>query len=120
MYMQDKEMLFEVVPGKQLGTDVRKLKTLAKVAGMLVGLTVRDGATYLSIRYSDEFTEFIRSRNAGRPRRKDAVRLTCGEVGLLKESQGAKAAASTLQMPIATFYRRCEDNKGKKEGEPFL
>jgi hypothetical protein len=118
--MQDKEMLLEVVPGKHLEADVGRLKALAEVAGLLVGLTVRDGATYISIRYSDEFTEFIRSRNAGRPRRKNAARLSCGEVYLLKESVGAIAAASALRMPIATFYRRCKDNRGKKEGEPFL
>jgi hypothetical protein len=52
MYMQDKEMLFEVVPGKRLGADVGRLKALAEVAGLLVGLTVRDGATYRFNLYS--------------------------------------------------------------------
>lgn len=120
MHMQDKEMLLEVVPGEHLQKDVQKLGDLAHVAGILVDLTVISGATFLSVRYSDEFTEFIRNRNAGRPRQKEGVPLSCGEVCSLKEAEGAKAAADKLRMPVATFYRRFNDNKGKKKEEPFV
>jgi len=120
MHMQDKELLFEVVPGGNLHDDARKLGELGKVAGLLVNLTVEDGATFLSVGYSDEFTEFIRHRNAGRPRKKREVQISCAKVFSLKEEEGAKVAAATVGMSIATFYRRCNENKGKREGEPFI
>ncbi len=120
MHMQDKEILLEVVPGENLKKDVRKLRELGNVAGLRVNLTVKDGTTFLSVGYSDEFTEFLRNRNAGRPRNKKKVQLTCGEVFALKKAEGAKIAAATLQLPVATFYRRYNENKGKKEEEPFI
>jgi len=120
MHMQDDEMLFELVPGKHLHKDVDTLKHLMNVSGVLVDVMVRDGKTSLSIRYNQEFTEYLRTRNAGRPRNKADVQLTCKEVYSLKESEGAKVAAAALRMPIATFYRRCNDNKGKREEEPFV
>jgi len=120
MHMQDKEMLLEIVQGEHLQKDVQKLKKLASVAGLLVNLTVTDGATFLSVRYSDEFTEYIRNRKAGRPRKKETVCLTCKEVVSLKKDEGAKVAAATLKMPIATFYRHYNDNKGKNEEDLFV
>ena len=120
MHMQDEEMLFELVPGEHLYENVDTLKHLMNVSGVLVDVMVRDGKTSLSIRYSKEFTEYLRNRNAGRPRKKDTLNSTCGEVFSLKEAKGAKVAAATFGMPIATFYRRCNDNKGKREEEPFI
>jgi peptide deformylase len=38
----------------------------------------------------------------------------------LKETDGAGMAASRLGMSVATFYRRCNENKGKKKEEPFV
>lgn len=118
--MQDGELLFEVVRGGTLYKDVMKLYVLGEVAGLQVGLIAKDGRHFLSIRYDDEYTEFKRNRNAGRPRTRRQVHLTCGEVDLLKETEGAKAAASALGMPIATFYRRYNENKGKAEEEYFV
>ena len=118
--MQDEEMQFEVVRGGQLYKDVMKLYGLGNVAGLQVGLIVEDGKHFLSIRYNDEYTEFKRNRNAGRPRTRRQAHLTCGEVSSLKEAQGAKAAAAALGMPIATFYRRYNENKGKKEEAYFI
>jgi hypothetical protein len=120
MHIQDKEVLFEVIQGEHLQKDVQKLKELAHVAGLLVDLTVTDSATFLSIRYNDEFTEYIRNRKAGRPRKKKAIQLTCKEVVSLKKNEGAKVAAATLKMPIATFYRHYTENKGKKEEDLFV
>lgn len=119
MHMQDKEILFEVIQREDLQQDIQKLKELASVAGLLVNLTVTNGAPILSVRYSEEFTEFIRNRNAGRPRKKGSVLLSCGEVISLKEAEGAKVAATALKIPIATFYRRYYENKGKNEKESF-
>jgi len=118
--MQDKEILFEVIPDGNIHRDVQKLKELANVAGLLVSLTVKGGATFLYIRYGDEYTEYLRNRNAGRPRKTDEVQLTCGEVFSLKEAEGAKVAAARLKMPLATFYRRYSENKSKKDEEPFV
>lgn len=120
MHMQDKEMLLEVVPGAHLQEEVQKLRILASVAGIIVGLTVKNGATFLSVKYSEEFTEFIRTRNAGRPKQKGKVQLLCGEISSLKESEGAKVAAAKLHMSIATFYRHLNDNKGKKKEDEFV
>jgi len=119
MHMQEDEILFELIPGKDLYKDVATLKKLMNVSGVLVDALVRDGKTTLSIRYDKDFTEYLRTRNAGRPRKETEVKLTCGDVFSLKEAEGAKVAATALQMPIATFYRRCHDNKGKREEEPF-
>lgn len=120
MQLQDKEILFEVVQRNDLQKDVQKLREIASVAGLLVNLTVTDDATFLSLRYSDEFTEFIRNRNAGRPRKKGTVQLSCGEVVSLKRAEGAEVAAATLKIPITTFYRRYNDNKGKRKEDPFI
>lgn len=120
MHMQENEILFELIPGKNFHKDVATLKRLMNVSGVLVDALVRDGKTTLSIRYDKEFTEYLRTRNAGRPKKEPEVTLTCGEVFSLKESEGAKVAAAKLQMPIATFYRRCHDNRGKGDGEPFV
>ncbi len=120
MHMQDEELLFEVVPGGNLHKDVRKLRELCDVAGLLVNLTVKDGATFLSVGYNGEFTEFIRHRNAGRPRKKGEVRISCGKVFSLKEKEGATVAAATVGMSMATFYRRCNENKHKREEDPFV
>lgn len=118
--MQDGELLFEVVRGGTLYKDVMKLYGLGEVAGLKVGLIAKDGKHFLSIRYDDGYTEFKRNRNAGRPRTRRQTHLTCGEVDFLKETEGAKAAAVALGMPIATFYRRYKESKGKKEEEYFM
>lgn len=118
--MQDGELLFEVVRGGTLYKDVIKLYELGKVAGLQVGLIPKDGKHFLSIRYDDEYTEFKRNRNAGRPRTRRQTHLTCGEVDFLKETEGAEAAAVALGMPIATFYRRYKESKGKKGEEYFM
>lgn len=118
--MQYEEMVFEVVRGGTLYKDVGKLYGLADVAGLRVGLSSDDGRYFLTIRYSDEITEAKRSRNAGRPRKNREVLLTCGEVSSLKESKGAQVAAAALGMPIATFYRRYNENKGKRVEDPFV
>lgn len=118
--MQDGEMLFEVVRGETLYKDVMKLHGLGNVAGFSVGLSAKDGRHFLSIRYDDEYTESKRNRNAGRPRTRRQSHLTCGEVTSIKEGRGAKAAAASLGMPIATFYRRYNENKGKREEECFV
>lgn len=120
MDMQDKEILFEVVPGGNLQKDVQKLRELGHVAGLLVDLTVKEGTTFLCVRYSDEFTELIRNRKAGRHRGERKVLLTCGEVFSLKAAEGAKAAADTLGMPLPTFYRRYKENKRKNEEDLFV
>ncbi|MFA6845978.1 MAG: hypothetical protein WCR02_09640 [Sphaerochaetaceae bacterium] len=119
MNMQQEEILFEVVPGEHLQQDMLKLRKLAYTAGLLVNLTEMNGTTFLSVRYDDGFTEFVRTRHAGRPRKKESTRLTCGEVVSLKTEKGAKVVAATLGMPLATFYRHYIENKGKKEGEIF-
>ena len=118
--MQDGEVLFEVVRGGTLYKDVMKLYGLGNVAGISVGLSTKDGRYFLSIRYDDEYTEFKRNRNAGRPRTRRQSHLTCGEVTSIKEGRGAKVAAASLGMPIATFYRRYNENKGKGEEEYFV
>lgn len=118
--MQDGELLFEVVRGGTLYEDVMKLYGLGEVAGLQVGLIAKDGKYFLSIRYDDGYTEFKRTRNAGRPRTRRQTHLTRGEVDFLKETEGAKAAAVALGMPIATFYRRYKESKGKKEEEYFM
>lgn len=119
MHLQDKDLLFEVVPGATLAQDVQKLRELAAVAGLGVRLTVKGGVSMLCVGYNEEFTEFIRNRKAGRPRKTAEVQITCGEVFATKEAQGSKAVAARLRMPLATFYRRCDENKGKGDGEPF-
>lgn len=118
--MEYEEMVFELAVRDGLYGDVGRLHSLASVAGLKVGLAVNDGRYFLSIRYSEEVTEHKRNRNAGRPRKKRRALLTCGEVVALKEAEGAKIAATTLGMPIATFYRRYKENKGKREEEPFV
>lgn len=118
--MQNKEILFEVVPDGNIHMNIQALKKLGNVAGLLVDLRIKEGATFLCIRYSEEFSEFIRNRNAGRPRKKEEVQLTCGEVFSLKEEEGAKVAAARLRMPLATFYRRYSENKRKRFEEPFV
>jgi len=120
MHMQDKEILLEIVQGDHLQENIQKLKKLASVAGLLVTLTVTDGTTFLSVRYSDEFTEYIRNRKAGRPRKEKTVCLTCKEVISLKKDEGAKIVAAKLKMPIATFYRHYNENKGKNEEDLFV
>ncbi|MGB4407913.1 MAG: hypothetical protein WBI82_13705 [Sphaerochaeta sp.] len=120
MFRQEEKMLFEVVPDGNIHKDVQRLKELANVAGLLVDLKVKEGSTFLQIRYGDEYTEYLRSRNAGRPRKTDEVQLTCGEVSLLKETEGAQGAADRLRMSLPTSYRRYNENKGKKDVEPFV
>lgn len=120
MDMQNKEILFEIVSSGNLRKDVQKLRELGYVAGLLVDLTVKEDTTFLCIRYSDVFTEFIRNRKAGRHRKKEKVLITCGEVFFLKAAEGAKAAADTLGMPLATFYRRYNENKRKNEEDLFV
>ena len=73
MYMQDKGLVFEVVPGGTLREDVRTPRPLASVAGLLVHSDPRNGATCLCIRYNEEFTELIRNRKEGRPRKAPEV-----------------------------------------------
>lgn len=118
--MQYEELVFEVVRGGTLYGDVLKLHGLADVAGLGVGLSAEDGRYFLTIRYNEEITEEKRSRNAGRPRKPREVLLTCGEVSSLKQSKGAKVAAAALGMPIATFYRRYNENKEKRAEDPFV
>lgn len=118
--MQDKEMLFEVIPREDLRRDVQKLGMIGDVAGLHIGLTVRDAKTILCVQYSDDFCKYKRTRDAGRPRKEEAVQLTCGEVVSLKEKEGAKVAATTLGMSVATFYRHYHSNKWKKGEEPFV
>jgi len=120
MHLQDEELLFEMVPGEHLQRDVCTLRELCNVAGLLVDLATRDGKTLLSVRYNAEFTGFIRNRKAGRPRNSGDLQLSCEEVFSLKETDGAGMAASRLGMSVATFYRRCNENKGKKKEEPFV
>jgi len=120
MSMQDKELLFEVVPREDLRRDIQKLGVLGHVAGLLVSRTVRDGKTFLCVQYSDDSCKYKRTRNAGRPRKEETVHLTCGEVVSLKEKEGAKVAAATLGMSVATFYRHCNNNKWKKDEESFV
>jgi hypothetical protein len=120
MNIQDRELSLEVVPGETFKEDVRTLRSLASVAGLLVELEQRDGAAFLHVRYNENFTEFIRNRNAGRPRSMTTGRFTCKEVFSARESDGSKAVAQRLGMSLATFYRRCNDNKGKNGDDPFL
>lgn len=120
MHMQDEQLLFQVIPGSTLDEDVRMLGKLASVAGLVVGLQHKEGCTFVSVGYNEEYTEFIRSRNAGRPRGRREVGMACSEVFSLKEVAGAKAAAASLGMSLATFYRHCKDNRGKRGDEPFL
>lgn len=120
MKLQDKRLSFEVVPGATLEEDVRTLRELALVAGLLVGLEQRDGRTYVSVRYGEDFTEFIRSRNAGRPRGTPTLQLSCKDVYAAKETEGARIVAARLGLPLSTFYRRCKENRSKREEEPFL
>ena len=117
--MQDKEMLFEVVPREDLRRDVQKLGVIGNVAGLHIDLTVRDGKTILRMHYRDDFCKYKRTRDAGRPRKEETVQLTCGEAVSLKKKDGAKVAATTLGMSVATFYRHCNNNKWKKDEEPF-
>ncbi len=120
MHMQDKQLLFQVVPGNTLDEDVRMLGKLASVAGLVVGLQCKEGCTFVSVRYNEQYTEYIRSRNAGRPRKTWGARISCAEVYFRKDAEGAKAAASSLGMSLATFYRHCNENLGRGGDEPFL
>jgi len=45
---------------------------------------------------------------------------SCAEVYSLKDAEGAKAAASSLVMSLATFYRHRKENLGRGGDEPFL
>lgn len=120
MHMQDKQLLFQVVWGNTLDEDVRTLGKLASVAGLVVGLQCKEGCTFVFVRYNEQYTEYIRSRNAGRPRKTWEARISCAEVFSLKDAQGAKAAASSLGMSLATFYRHCKENLGRGGDEPFV
>ncbi len=119
MHVEFKEMLMELVPDDNLDEKVQKLKEIANVAGSLVSITVRDGSTYLSVRYDDRYTEFFRTRNAGRPRKKEAKSMTWGEVSMLRRKVGARETAATLNMSLSTFYRRYGENMGKDKDEMF-
>ncbi|MBI9095368.1 MAG: hypothetical protein JEY71_10840 [Sphaerochaeta sp.] len=119
MHVEFKEMLLELVPDDHMDRKVRKLKEIANVAGSLVSLTVRDGSTYLSVRYDDRYTEFFRTRNAGRPRKKKAKPMTCGEVSTLRREVGSRETASAINMSLSTFYRRYLENMGKGKDEIF-
>ena len=116
MNIQDRKLSLEVVPGETLEEDVRTLRSLA----FLVDLERRERAAFLHVRYNEGFTEFIRNRNAGRPRSTAAGRFTCKEVFSAREKEGSKAVAQRLGMSLATFYRRCRDNKCKNGDAPFL
>jgi hypothetical protein len=119
MHVEFKEMLLELVPDDHMGEKVQKLKDIANVAGSLVSLTVKDGSTYLSVRYDDKYTEFFRTRNAGRPRKNEAKSMSWGEVSMLRWKVGARETAATLNMSLSTFYRRYADSMGKGKDEMF-
>ena len=120
MHVEFEEMLLELVPGDHLNENIYKLKKLANVAGLLVSLSTQDGSTYLSIRYDEKYTEFFRTRNAGRPRKSEARAMTRGEVFCaIRQERGAKAAAAEFNMSLSTFYRRYWENMGKDKGELF-
>jgi hypothetical protein len=119
MHVEFEEMLLELVPDDHMGRKVQKLKEIANVAGSLVSLTVKDGSTYLSVRYDDRYTEFFRTRNAGRPRKRVAKPMTCGEVSALRREVGARETASALNMSLSTFYRRYWENMGRGKDEIF-
>jgi len=57
MNIQDRELSLEVVPGETLEEDVRTLRSLASVAGLLVDLERREGTAFLHVRYNEGFTE---------------------------------------------------------------
>ena len=116
--MQDKQLLFQVIPGNTLNEDVRMLGKLASVAGLVVGIQCKESFTFVSVRYNEQYTEYIRSRNAGRPRKTWEARISCAEVFSRKDAEGAEAAASSLGMSLATFYRLCKENLGRGD-EPF-
>jgi hypothetical protein len=120
MYTEFKEMLLELVPNDHLFKDIQKLRKLALVAGLSVNLISRDESSYLLVSYCDEFTEFVRTRNAGRHRESVTVTKTCGDVCSLRREKGAKATAVALNMSLSTFYRHYLENMGKHNGEMFL
>jgi hypothetical protein len=119
MHVEFKEMLLELVPDDHMGEKVQKLKEIANVAGSLVSLTVKDGSTYMSVRYDDKYTKFFRTRNAGRPRKCEAKSMSCGEVSMLRWKVGARETAAALNMSLSTFYRRYWENMGKGKDEMF-
>jgi len=119
MPIEFKEMLLELVPSDQLGEKIQVFKELASVAGLLVYLDIYDGVPFLSVRYDFKHTESIRTRNAGRPRKREAKAMAWGDVCALRWKKGAKAAAEELNMSLSTFYRRYDENYGKGKEEMF-
>ena len=47
MHMQDKQLLFQVIPGNTLNEDVRMLGKFASVAGFVVGIQRKEGCSIL-------------------------------------------------------------------------
>jgi hypothetical protein len=106
MRTQDKELLIEICRGENTEATIAKIRELSLVAGVLVDLRRINGKLMLCYRYSDEFSEFCRNRNAGRPRRYQARAITVREVREMVKTSGAKETAMFVGMPLSTFYYR--------------
>lgn len=119
MRIQDKELLIEIYGDENTRATVAKIQELSLVAGVLVDLRRTNGKLMLCYRYSDEFSEFCRNRNAGRPRRYQARAITVREVREMVKTTGAKETARFVGMPLSTFYYRLRENEKLKPEDIF-
>ncbi|MDD3057845.1 MAG: hypothetical protein EOM15_07965 [Spirochaetia bacterium] len=106
MRTQDKELVIEIYKDENTQASIAKIRELSLIAGVLVGLREENGKLLLCYRYSDEFSEFCRNRNAGRPRKYRARTITVKEVRDMIKTSGAKETARFVGIPLSTFYYR--------------
>ena len=119
MRTQDKELLIEICSGENTEATIAKIRELSLVAGVLVSLREMDGKLLLSYRYSDEFSEFCRSRNAGRPRKYRVRTVIVKDVREMVKTSGAKETARFIGMPLSTFYYRLKVAEKRRPDDKF-
>ncbi|MDT4763433.1 hypothetical protein [Sphaerochaeta sp. PS] len=78
-----------------------------------------DGSEVLKISYNDAFWKESVGRNAGRKPTVEPTRVTCGEARSMRYALGAKEAASSLHMPLSTFYRKLNGLMYADDDDPF-
>ncbi len=119
MRTQDKELLIEIHEDMNTQATIAKIRELSLAAGVLVNLRRTNGKLMLCYRYSDEFSEFCRNRNAGRPRKYQPRVITVREVREMARTSGAKETARFIGMPLSTFYYRLKVNEKLKPEDKF-
>ena len=119
MRIQDKELLIEIYKDGNTRETIAKIRELSLVAGVLVNLRRINGKLMLCYRYSDEFSEFCRNRNAGRPRKYQPQVITVREVREMIKNSGTKETARFVGMPLSTFYYRLKVNEKLKPEDKF-